>query len=90
MILHIPARPSHNANRAARPTRILGTSQAETVETGKTPEEEEGERNLSGKGMGREKRNRIRYGEKHRRDTKKAKRINGNKHPQEVGGGGTL
>ena len=40
--------------------------------------------------MGREKRNRIRYGEKHRRDTKKAKRINGNKHPQEVGGGGTL
>ena len=40
--------------------------------------------------MGREKRNRIRYGEKHRRDTKKAKRINGNKQPQGVGGGGTL
>lgn len=40
MILHIPSRPTYNANGAAHPTRMLDISQVETVETGKTSEED--------------------------------------------------
>lgn len=35
-----PSRPSLNTNRAAYPTRTLGTSQVETVKTGKKSEED--------------------------------------------------